>query len=101
MQAIRTIQNVSGSTLTIQLPADFHATRVEVIILPVEDERPSPERLPETDARFADFIPQKPDLTEADRQLLTQRSNPLAGTVRAYAAPFDPAVPPDDWADNQ
>ena len=98
MQAIRTIQNVSGSTLTIQLPADFHATRVEVIILPVEDERPIQERLPEIDDRFADFIQQKPPLTEADRQLLTQRSNPLAGTVRAYTDPFDPAVPPDDWA---
>jgi hypothetical protein len=98
MQAIRTIQNVSGSTLTIQLPADFHASRVEVIILPVEEDRPRQEGLPETDTRFADFIQPKPPLTEADRQLFTQRSNPLAGTVRSYAAPFDPAVPPDDWA---
>lgn len=95
------MRKAEADQLELSLAERAAEIRVEVIILPVEEERPRAEMLPEMDARFADFIQQKPHLTEADRQLLTQRSNPLAGTVRAYAAPFDPAVPPEDWASNQ
>ncbi|ETW99448.1 MAG: hypothetical protein ETSY1_15000 [Candidatus Entotheonella factor] len=100
MQVIRTIQHVSGETLTIQLPADFHATRVEIIVLPIEDEKPNQELPAGVDSAYAGFVRPKPHLTEEDRQLLAQRPNPLAGTVRTYIAPFEPAVPPDDWIDN-
>ncbi len=100
MQVIRTIQDVSGRTLIIPLPADFHATRVEVIVLPIEDERSSQELPAGIDSRYAEYVRPKPHLTEADRLLLAQRSNPLAGTVRDYIDPFEPAVPPEDWADN-
>jgi hypothetical protein len=38
MQALRKIVNVSGSSLTVDLPADWHLTKAEVIVLPVSDE---------------------------------------------------------------
>jgi hypothetical protein len=100
MRAIRTIQYVSGNSLTIQLPEDFHATRVEVIILSIEEERSSQELPSGIEPRYAAFAQPKPLLTEADRELLAQRPNPLAETVRAYVDPFEPAVPPEDWAEN-
>ena len=36
MIAIRQIQKVKSGTITVQLPADFQAQEVEVIILPLE-----------------------------------------------------------------
>jgi virulence-associated protein VagC len=38
MQALRKIVNVSGASLTVDLPADWHLTKAEVIVLPVGDE---------------------------------------------------------------
>ena len=38
MQALRKIVDVSGTSLTVQLPADWHLTKAEVIVLPVGDD---------------------------------------------------------------
>ncbi|MBN8461544.1 MAG: hypothetical protein J0M01_01820 [Dechloromonas sp.] len=38
MQALRKIVDVSGPTLTVDLPADWHLTKAEVIVLPVGEE---------------------------------------------------------------
>ena len=38
MQALRRIVDISGSSLTVDLPADWHLTKAEVIVLPVGDE---------------------------------------------------------------
>jgi hypothetical protein len=38
MQALRKIVDVSGTSLTVQLPADWHLTKAEVIVLPVDNE---------------------------------------------------------------
>lgn len=54
MQAIREVHDVPGGSVTIRLPADFSARRVEVIVLPaaaepvsgqapVAQRRPAPE----------------------------------------------------------
>jgi len=37
MKAIRKIEDVKSGSVTIDLPADFHAKKVEIIILAVED----------------------------------------------------------------
>lgn len=38
MIALKEIQEVKSGTVTIALPDDFHAKRVEIIILPIEEE---------------------------------------------------------------
>ncbi|QLQ24570.1 MAG: hypothetical protein HZT41_06655 [Dechloromonas sp.] len=38
MQALRKIVDVSGTSLTVQLPADWHLTKAEVIVLPADNE---------------------------------------------------------------
>jgi hypothetical protein len=45
MIAVRSIHEVVGGSVTIRLPADFAAKRVEVIVLPVEDAQPESSRL--------------------------------------------------------
>ena len=37
MKAIREIKNVKSGSIKIDLPADFHAKKVEIIILPVDE----------------------------------------------------------------
>lgn len=37
MIAIRQIQEVKSGAVTVALPVDFHAKRVEIIILPIEE----------------------------------------------------------------
>lgn len=38
MIVLKEIQEVKSGTVTIALPDDFHAKRVEIIILPIEEE---------------------------------------------------------------
>jgi hypothetical protein len=72
MEAIRETVNVVGHSVTVQLPADFSARRVEVIVLPASesDEPRGPTRL--------------------------RPSPELAGTV-IHDDLIEPAVSPDDW----
>jgi hypothetical protein len=44
MQAIRQIVNVKNHTLSIVLPDDFTAERVEVIVLPVDEPKLPPKQ---------------------------------------------------------
>ena len=46
MYAIRCIQTVENGTVTVHLPPDFPADRVEVIVLPVEEEPPDEKEFP-------------------------------------------------------
>ena len=45
MIAIRSIHEVVGGSVTIRLPLDFAAKRVEVIVLPVEEAQTKSSRL--------------------------------------------------------
>jgi hypothetical protein len=94
MNAIRTIQHVTGPTLTIAVPADLAGKQVEVIVLPVDNTEPLP---PELDPRYARFIMPKPPLTEAQKKELEQNPFPLRGTGSELIDPYEPAVPAEDW----
>ena len=95
MSILRTIQKVSGATLTIAVPADWVDQDVEVIIQPI----PSAEKSlpPEQDPRYARFIIPKLPLTEEDKKLFEINPYPLRGTGGEFIDPFEPAVPPEDW----
>ena len=45
MEAIREIVEVKEGKITLQLPKDFTAKRVELIVLPSDDEKPLPKEL--------------------------------------------------------
>jgi hypothetical protein len=45
MIAVRSIHDVVGGSVTIRLPVDFAAKRVEVIVLPIEEVQPETLRL--------------------------------------------------------
>ena len=45
MIAVRTIQDVVSDTVTIKLPAHFAAKRVEVIVLPLAEDRQASSHL--------------------------------------------------------
>lgn len=45
MIAIRQIQDIHAGTITVTVPANFPATRAEIIILPVEDAKESLQHL--------------------------------------------------------
>jgi hypothetical protein len=47
MIAIRQIQEVKSGTVTVALPVDFHAKRVEIIVLPIEESDGSAQNLQE------------------------------------------------------
>ena len=74
MQAIREVHDVLGGSVTIRLPADFSARRVEVIVLPAAAEPASGQ------ARVAKRRP----------------APELAGTVIRDDL-TEPVISPDDW----
>ena len=64
MQALRKIVDVSGTSLTVQLPADWHLTKAEVIVLLVGDEEIQSESRESWEAfvkRTMGSIPDFPD----------------------------------------
>ena len=64
MQALRKIVDISGSSLTVDLPADWHLTKAEVIVLPVSDEMEQMESKESWEAfvkRTMGSIPDFPD----------------------------------------
>ncbi len=61
MIAIREIQDVKSGGVTITLPPDFHAKRVEIIILPVEEPATKIQNLQE-------LLLKAPTLTEKELQ---------------------------------
>ena len=64
MQALRRIVDISGSSLTVDLPADWHLTKAEVIVLPVSDEMEQMESKESWEAfvkRTMGLIPDFPD----------------------------------------
>src|SRR5262245_51594940 len=94
MNAIRTIQNVTGPTLTVNVPTELCGRQVEVVILPLDAPHPP---LAAADSRFSKYIMPKPSLSEEDKHLLAQNPYPLRGAGGEYVDPFEPAVPPEDW----
>ncbi len=65
MIAVRQIQEVIASTVTITLPAHFTARRVEVIVFPVVEDEPEAEQLQE-------LLLAAPTLSEDDLREFTQ-----------------------------
>jgi len=66
MIAIRKIQKVKSRAVTIDLPTDFHAERVEIIILPVEE---SPdEESSQRESSLQKLLLNAPTLTEQELQ---------------------------------
>ena len=92
--AIRTIEQLTGTSLTIAVPSDWAGKQVEVIIIPVETSKPLP---PEFNPRFARFIMPQPPLSDEQKKELERNPFPLRGTGGEYIDPFEPAVPPEDW----
>jgi hypothetical protein len=45
MIAVRRVQDVIAGVVTIKLPADFRGKRVEVIVLPLEENDQEPQQL--------------------------------------------------------
>ena len=56
MNVIRKIEDVKSGSIKIDLPDDFHAKRVEIIISPVEDS--------ENGQRLSDLLLEAPTLTD-------------------------------------
>ena len=77
MDAIRTLIDVHGRTVTIHLPDDFHAKRVEVIVLDADT------ALPPADVKNKHSGRRQP-------------SPKLAGT-RIIGDIMSPVVDADDW----
>lgn len=61
MNALRKIEDVKSGSIKIDLPADFHAKRVEIIILLVEDSENGQQSLP-------DLLLEAPTLTDDELQ---------------------------------
>jgi len=69
MKAIRKIEDVKSGSVTIDLPADFHAKKVEIIVLPVEDSGNGSQSL-------QDLLLEAPTLTENEVQEYHKVWNP-------------------------
>lgn len=89
MNPIRSIQQVTGTTLTVAVPAELAGKQVEVVIQPLSADR--------VDARLVPYLLDKPPLTDEDHKVLEQNRYPLRGTGGELLDPFAPAVPEDDW----
>jgi hypothetical protein len=61
MVAIRKIQDVKSGAVIIDLPADFHARKVEIIILPIEESSDGEQNL-------QDLLLEAPTLTDGELQ---------------------------------
>ena len=61
MKAIRKIEEVKSGSVTIDLPADFNAKKVEIIVLPIEDSENGRQSL-------QDLLLEAPTLTEDELQ---------------------------------
>lgn len=61
MKAIRKIEDVKSGSVTIDLPTDFHAQKVEIIVLPIEDSDNGRQSL-------QDLLLEAPTLTEDELQ---------------------------------
>ncbi len=59
MIAVRSVQEVIAGAVTVKLPAHFAARRVEVIVLPMEEDEPGP-------ARLEDLLLAAPTLTDEE-----------------------------------
>lgn len=59
MIAVRSVQEVIAGAVTVKLPAHFVARRVEVIVLPMEEDEPGP-------ARLEDLLLAAPTLTDEE-----------------------------------
>ena len=57
MKAIRKIEHVKSGSVTIDLPANFNAKKVEIIVLPVEDSK-------NVRPRLEDLLLEAPTLTD-------------------------------------
>jgi hypothetical protein len=61
MIAIRQIQEVKSGAVTVALPVDFHAKRVEIIVLPIEESNHGAQNL-------QDLLLSAPTLTDDESQ---------------------------------
>lgn len=72
MQAVRSIEQVNEQTLTLELPEFLRNKRVEVIILPLDDQPQS----------------------KSSRK---RKPSPLLAVTRITGEILAPACPPEDW----
>lgn len=76
MEAIRQITQLENNVLTLRLPASFKARRVEVIVMPAEE----------------DLMPSVDGAVEIRR-----RPSPKLKGTRIIGNIMSPAVPEEDW----
>ena len=99
MNAIQSIQTVTGPTLAVALPPAFHGKRVRIVVTPVEEESNDAAEV-DYEARRRDAIMEKPPLSEELQKRLAENPDLLRGSVLYYEDPFGPACPPEDWEAN-
>ena len=93
MDAIHSIQTVTGPTLSISVPADLQGKKVEIVVTPLLEELTESER----QKRLAALIGEKPKLSPELETQLADNPDLLKGSVLRYDDPFGPACPPEDW----
>lgn len=96
MEAIHSIQTVTGPTLSIAVPADLQGRQVEVVVTALE--------IDQTDdvfqAKLAALIREKPKLSPEWERRLVENPQLMEKSVLRYDDPFGPACPPEDWEAN-
>ncbi|MBI3822118.1 MAG: hypothetical protein HY289_05490 [Planctomycetes bacterium] len=95
MQAIHTIETVTGPTLSIAVPVELKGTKVEVVVTPIDDPQ---ESLEQARARkIRELTMEIPKLSPELVKQLAANPNLLEGSVIHYEGPFGPACPLEDW----
>lgn len=75
MIALRKVQEVTSRSLTIQLPDDFQAKRVEIIVLPMEMVEDLPETMEAGDSelvKLQNLLLTAPTLSDAECENFAQ-----------------------------
>ena len=97
MQAIHTIQTVTGPTLSIPVPPELQGKKVEVVISPVKEEQETPEQARARNMREAIMRKSQSSPRNWRQWPLFAEVDLLQGSVLGYEDPFGPACPPEDW----
>lgn len=86
MIAVRSVQEVIAGAVTVKLPAHFAARRVEVIVLPMEEDEPGP-------ARLEDLLLAAPTLTDEELKSFAEVSNGYLASFEREVAAFEALDP--------
>ena len=75
MQAIKQYTDVINGSIQFKLPKDFIAKRVELIILPADEE--PPVSLPQKASDFEQFLLDSPEMSDNEYQAIAEKRQHL------------------------